>query len=128
MAGRRQRWNQSFITSVTAYRTSIATADATGPTGVSAVTGYMDLTNTDYAAETTLNILIFSSQEGGEGITGAYQLWFGRTANGPWAYVQDLNVTKHSQLFKIAATAGYYKVICTDKNAATVDIYYQWRK
>jgi hypothetical protein len=111
-----------------AHRLGIATADVTGTTGVEAVTGYMNCSISDYAAEMRLNIYVSSSREANIH-TAKAQLWYASATSGPWYYVQDVDVTHDAQLFQVEnAPPGYYKFLLLDKDAATLDVYYQYRK
>jgi len=120
--------NQSFISGLTDYRLAIDTADATGVTGVEAITGSMDCSNSDYAAEMLLMLFVKSSRESGLQ-TASLEIWVSpESASGPWYLLQELNVTLGAQVFRITnAPPGYYKVVLLDKSAAEVDIYYQFR-
>ena len=122
--------NQSWLSAKTEYRTfpNATAIDASGPTGVSAVSARANYAKTDYAAEAVLVVYAMESATAGIGSTATLQVWVSDAAAGPYFFLQTLQVTQSNQVLTITnAPPGYYKIIVTAKSADTLTIYTQFR-
>jgi len=131
--GRRALDNQSLLSELIAYRTDstgadVATATASA-TAVAALTGIgtLDLTDSHYAAEMTLNLYVSLRGSG----KATIEIWtcYDPDASNQWYCVQSEEINYGGKLIQIQnAPPAYYRIVVTDLTADAISIHYQYRR
>ena len=129
--GKKQAYNESHITAPAAYRLGVTGADATGATGLSALTGTTGYFTclTEYPAE--MNLWLYFKLSGAT-TTATVQIWFcpdSSPTTGNWYFKEKIDITRDGYMHAVSSAApGYYKILVTSLAVnASLDIYYQYR-
>jgi hypothetical protein len=142
MPGHRVANNKSFLSPLAGYRLGVTGADATGATGLAALTGstgYFSCSDTKYAGEMQLNLYVDvrdETQPDGHPLTLAktrFRVYCcphtTLDSSTSWYLVDDVSFQEEGTLWQLEnAPPGVYKVLFLTLGSTSADVYYEYRK